>query len=86
MKILVTGASSFLGGHLVELLAERGYTVICMVRKTSDTTLLDRLGLEKRVADLTDPSSLGEALDDVEAVVHLGADYTFHGKKSCTNA
>lgn len=40
MKILVTEASSFLGGHLVELLAERGYTVICMVRKTSDTTFL----------------------------------------------
>jgi hypothetical protein len=29
-----------------------------MVRKTSDTSLLDRLGVEKRFADLTDPSSL----------------------------
>ena len=82
MKVLVTGASGFLGGsHLVELLVEKGYEVVGMVRKTSDTSLLDRLGVEKRVADLTDPSSLVKAVRGIEAVVHLGAYYTFHGKK-----
>ena len=55
MKALVTGASGFLGGHLVELLVQEGYDIAGMVRKTSDTSLLDRLGVEKRVADLTDP-------------------------------
>ena len=47
--MLLTGASGFLGGHLVELLVDKGYSVVCMVRKTSNTSILDRLGLKKRV-------------------------------------
>lgn len=81
MKILVTGASGFLGGHLTELLTAKGLEVVAMVRKTSDTSLLDRLGLEKRVADLTDPKSLRTAVKGIEVVIHLAAYYTFHGKK-----
>lgn len=80
MKVLVTGASGFLGGHLTELLTAKGVEVVAMVRKTSDTSLLDKLGLEKRVADLTDPQSLRTALRGVDAVIHLAAYYTFHGK------
>lgn len=81
MKVLVTGASGFLGGHLTELLTEKGIEVVAMVRKTSDTSLLDGLGLEKRVADLTDPESLEAAVRGVDAVIHLASHYTFHGKK-----
>ena len=86
MRVLVTGASGFLGGYLVELLVERGYAVVCMFRRASETTLLDSLGLEKRVADLTDPPLLREAVRGVEAVIHLGAYYTFHGKKELYNS
>jgi dihydroflavonol-4-reductase len=81
LKVLVTGASGFLGGHLTELLTAKGLKVIAMVRKTSDTSLLDRLGLEKRVADMTDPQSLRTAVKGVDAVIHLASYYTFHGKK-----
>jgi nucleoside-diphosphate-sugar epimerase len=77
---LVTGASGFLGGHLTELLTAKGLEVVAMVRKTSDTSLLDTLGLEKRVADLTDPQSLRTAVRGVDVVIHLAAYYTFHGK------
>jgi dihydroflavonol-4-reductase len=81
LKVLVTGASGFLGGYLTELLTEKGLEVVAMVRKTSDTSLLDRLGLEKRVADMTDPQSLRVAVKGVDAVIHLAGYYTFHGKK-----
>jgi nucleoside-diphosphate-sugar epimerase len=37
--------------------------------------------LEKRIADLTDPPSLREAVRAVEGVVHVAACHTFHGKK-----
>jgi len=81
LKVLVTGASGFLGGHLTEYLTANGLEVVAMVRKTSDTSLLDRLRLEKRVADLSDPKSLRAAVKGVDAVVHLAGYYTFHGRK-----
>ena len=81
MKVLVTGASGFLGGHLAEFLTAKGLEVVGMVRRTSDTSLLDRLGLEKRVADMTDPPSLRTAVKGVDALIHLAGYYTFHGKK-----
>ncbi len=81
MKILVTGASGFIGGHLIEELNRRGYDLIAMVRKTSNTELLEELGVELRIGDLTDPPSLLAATKGVESIVHLAAYYTFHGKK-----
>jgi len=36
MNVLVSGANGFIGSHLVEALLERGYNVICLVRKTSN--------------------------------------------------
>ncbi|WP_342783812.1 NAD-dependent epimerase/dehydratase family protein, partial [Thermofilum sp.] len=37
MKILVTGSTGFLGGHLVEELVAKGYSVRALVRRTSNT-------------------------------------------------
>ena len=81
MKVLVTGASGFIGGHLVENLLSKGYTVIGMVRKTSKIDLLKELGIELRYGDLTDPPSLVNVTRGVDAIIHLAAYYTFHGKK-----
>lgn len=81
MKVLVTGATGFLGGHLIEEMAKGPHVPICAHRNGSDTGKLDRLGLEKRVFDLTDHGSMHRALEGVDAVVHLAAYYTFTGKK-----
>ncbi|MEM0449284.1 MAG: NAD-dependent epimerase/dehydratase family protein [Methanomassiliicoccales archaeon] len=81
MRILVTGATGFLGGHLVEGLLQQGHQPVAMARKRSDTSLLQGLGVEVRNADLTDPSSLRDAVHGMEAVMHLAAYYTFSGKK-----
>ncbi|MEM1509318.1 MAG: NAD-dependent epimerase/dehydratase family protein [Thermofilaceae archaeon] len=81
MKILVTGASGFLGGHLSEELISRGYSVRALVRRTSDTRLLRELGVELVVGDVTRPETLGPATKGVDSVVHLAAYYTFFGKK-----
>jgi dihydroflavonol-4-reductase len=82
MKVLVTGASGFIGGHLTERLVEMGYEVTAFVRKTSDVRLLESLGVELRYGDLGDPESLHEAAAGVDCVFHLAAYYTFHGKRA----
>ncbi|MFO7956948.1 MAG: NAD-dependent epimerase/dehydratase family protein [Candidatus Brocadiia bacterium] len=73
MKILVTGASGFLGGHVCELLIERGHDPRGMVRPTSRTGLLEKLGVEMAVADLKDPDALARAVEGVEAVVNTAS-------------
>ncbi|MEY4577972.1 MAG: hypothetical protein RL701_2675 [Pseudomonadota bacterium] len=70
---LVTGASGFIGGHIAERLLRDGYQVRCLVRASSDTTLLDNLGVEIVVGDLTDVPSLRAAAVGCRYVIHCGA-------------
>jgi nucleoside-diphosphate-sugar epimerase len=62
--ILVTGASGFIGSHLVRRLAETGADVHVFLRSSSDTRRLGDLPgrLERHDADLTDPASLRTAV------------------------
>ena len=73
MTALVTGASGFIGGHLAQRLVADGHRVRGLVRATSDTSLLDELGVETVVGDLTDAASLAGIADGCEAVFHCGA-------------
>ena len=81
MRVLVTGASGFLGGYMAEELVRRGHLVVGMVRKGSDTDLLRKLGIELRIGDLEDQASLETVTKGVDAVIHLAAYYTLKGSK-----
>ncbi len=70
---LVTGATGLLGSHIAEHLVQAGQPVRVLVRATSDTSFLDRLGVEKVVADLADPASLAKACQGIEVVYHAAA-------------
>lgn len=69
MKVLVTGASGFLGGHVAEALRARGHAVRALVRATSAQDHLDA-GVERALGSVEDEVSLANALSGVEAVVH----------------
>jgi len=78
--ILVTGASGFVGGHVVPALLGAGHRVVALVRGDSaGETVLgrvateDRSRVELRRGDVGQPATLGAALAGVDAVVHLVA-------------
>ena len=70
MKVLVTGASGFLGSHVAEHFANDGHDVRLLLRPTSSRRFLTEFPYESAVGDVTDAPSLATAIEGVEAVVH----------------
>ena len=70
-KALITGASGFIGRHVVPHLLEKGYELRCLVRPTSDRSFLKQFPVEFADGDVMDPESLRRAVDSVEFVFHL---------------
>jgi nucleoside-diphosphate-sugar epimerase len=68
---LVTGASGFVGGHLVESLVRRGFRVRCLVRATSSLDLLDTVDAELVQGDLSDGPTLERAVAGTDVVFHV---------------
>jgi nucleoside-diphosphate-sugar epimerase len=74
MKVLVTGAAGFVGGHLVDLLVERGDEVRALVRPVEDASRLQALpGVEIIHGDMADIDSLRRAVRGVQRVYHIAA-------------
>lgn len=72
MRVLVTGASGFLGRHVVAALLERDHGVRVLLRPRTDVDVLPWTErVEVHWGDLRSPPTLTGALDGVAAVVHL---------------
>jgi len=71
---LITGGTGFIGSHLAQRLVREGHQVRCLVRATSDTSLLDELDVEIAVGDLTSTRSLAGAAEGCRYVFHCGAE------------
>lgn len=73
MKVLVTGATGYLGGAIARALTADGRDVVGTARDDDGAERLRSLGYGVARADLADPASLGAAARDVDAVVHAAA-------------
>ena len=79
MKILVTGATGFIGGAICRELIARGDHVRAFRRASSNTSLLDDLPVEHQIGDLGDPPSLRQAVEGMDAIIHCAAQLGSHG-------
>src|SRR5438552_590577 len=72
MKVLITGASGFIGSYVAEQLSAEGHQVRVLVRPRSDKRILEKLpGVEFANGSIEDRPSLDEALKGgVDAVIH----------------
>jgi len=69
MRVLVTGASGFLGSHIAEKFAKEGHEVRTLLREASSRQFL-QFPHEEAIGDITDASSLHSAVTGVDVVVH----------------
>lgn len=75
MTSLVTGASGFVGSHVARMLVKRGEQVHVFVRAQSNLRALEGLPVNKVYGDLRNRGSLHAAMQGVDRVFHVAADY-----------
>ncbi len=75
MRVLVTGASGFTGGHLARALVRRGYRVRALVRRPEAAAPLSADGIEVVAGALEDRQALARAVEGAQVVYHLAAIY-----------
>jgi nucleoside-diphosphate-sugar epimerase len=68
--VFVTGASGFIGSHVVKALRDREVRLKCLVRPTSDVHRLQATGVELVRGDLLEPESYRHAIPGCDAVIH----------------
>lgn len=78
-KAFVTGASGFTGSHLARILVEKGYSVRALVRSTSKTDHLKRMGIEPVSGDLSNLQTSNGFLKGTDVVFHVAAAYRQEG-------
>ena len=71
--ILITGATGFVGPHVVHALRAEGREVRALIRDGADAGRLHAWGCETVVGDVTEPASLRGAVEGCDTVVHLVA-------------
>lgn len=73
MRVLITGATGFVGSHLTEKLVNEGYEVRALARQSSDTSLLKNLNVEIVYGDITNVAAVEKAVTGCQQVYHLAA-------------
>ena len=75
--VLVTGGSGFIGSHVLQELLAEGVKVRCLVQAGVTDENLRGLDIERVTGDLLNASSLRDAVDGVDTVIHMAALYKF---------
>jgi nucleoside-diphosphate-sugar epimerase len=73
MKVLLTGATGFIGSHVLSELQAHGHEVTASVRDASQVEILADRGATATVVDLSDRAAAVDILSDVDAAIHTAS-------------
>ncbi|WP_430336230.1 NAD-dependent epimerase/dehydratase family protein [Rhodococcus sp. ACT016] len=74
MRVLVTGATGFVGTNLVRLLDTQGVDIVATGAPGSETRYIDACTSDIRLGDLNDVRFVRELVEDVDWVFHIAGD------------
>jgi dihydroflavonol-4-reductase len=75
VRVFITGATGFVGGHVARHYAAEGASLRLLTRQTSRLDSLTDIAAERVTGDLREPEKLRSALTGCDALVHVAADY-----------
>jgi dihydroflavonol-4-reductase len=75
VRVFITGATGFVGGHVARAYAAEGASLRLLTRQTSRLDSLTGIDAETVVGDLRNSKNLRSALTGCDALVHVAADY-----------
>jgi dihydroflavonol-4-reductase len=75
VRVFITGATGFVGGHVARSYAAAGADLRLLTRQTSRLDSLSGIDAEMVTGDLREPEKLRSALTGCDALVHVAADY-----------
>jgi nucleoside-diphosphate-sugar epimerase len=73
MKVALTGATGFVGSHVLADLLEHGHEVMALVRADADADAVAARGATATVVDLYDRSAVGSLLSDADGAIHTAS-------------
>jgi dihydroflavonol-4-reductase len=75
MRVMLTGATGFVGGHLLKLLLEKGFSIRCLVRPGREDLLPRASRVEIVHGDLCDAQAVERCARGCRVIFHVAADY-----------
>ncbi|CAN5367453.1 SDR family oxidoreductase [soil metagenome] len=77
MRIFLTGATGFIGSHIIPELLQAGHSVVGVTRSDTGVDTLRAAGVEPYRGTLEDPAGLAKGADQADAVIHCAFDHDF---------
>ena len=77
MRVFLTGATGFIGSHIIPELLARGHGVLGLTRSDAGARKLEAAGVEVHRGDLESPETLASGAAAADAVIHCAFDHNF---------